>query len=341
LPVWRWYFQRLNDGSDEPWAPPRHGAVAMSWPAQGFRLEARDPLFMIAAALTLFMQRQFHATAGSRDPGDGTAWLGQRDRFTASIAGSRRPVAAVDTGDSPLQFYAAIHCASTAAGVTEMLNRLGQTSYARRHQHVNDGHRPCRCTRSGVRMLWTGSVLCCVLAAMRSAGWRSTMPLDGGAAFSSSMRAVALLFLLVIQPRRRRRTVLLVGVSDASRGDNADGVMRYKAVCLRREPRGKLVGELPHEAPGAAAVEHDGGTDTSAAAHDVGHIAHVQVREWPHEFRDAADTRAAQSSTAVPRGFSWRCGAIQRWRTRHHHALGGSTHSPPAPGGRLLSRLGL
>jgi exosortase/archaeosortase family protein len=92
----------------------------------------------------------------------------------------------------------------TAAGATEMLNlfgfdiaRVGTSMSAGGHTVLVDA--PC----SGVRMLWTGSVLCCVLAALRGAGWRST-----GIALSLVIPVVllvngvraALLFLLAIQP---------------------------------------------------------------------------------------------------------------------------------------------
>ena len=180
-PVWRWYFQRLNDGSDEPWAiAALLAALAMSWPAQGFRLEARDPLFMIAAALTLLyaalfpfappLMRAIPAMAALA-----CSWV--------SVAGSQHRLPAV-VGllllsipvISSLQFYAGYPLrVVTAAGATEMLNLFG-SDIARVGTSMSvDGRTvlvdaPC----SGVRMLWTGSVLCCVLAAMRDAGWRST-----------------------------------------------------------------------------------------------------------------------------------------------------------------------
>ena len=44
-PVWRWYAQRLDDGSDEPWAIVALLAAALlTWPRQGFRLDPRDVL---------------------------------------------------------------------------------------------------------------------------------------------------------------------------------------------------------------------------------------------------------------------------------------------------------
>lgn len=209
-PVWRWYFQRLNDGSDEPWAVAALLAAAMmSWPARGFRLEPRDPLLAFAAALTLIyaalapfappLVRAMPAMAALA-----CSWV--------SVTGSRHrlpPVAGLLLLSIPvissLQFYAGYPLRIvTAAGATEMLNlagfdiaRIGTSMSVDGRTVLVDA--PC----SGVRMLWTASALCCVLAAIRDAGWRSTLTAQLLAVpvvlFVNSVRA-ALLFLLEIRP---------------------------------------------------------------------------------------------------------------------------------------------
>ena len=53
-PVWHWYLERLDDGSDEPLALVALLAAALlSWPRAGFRWNPRDPLLLAAAAFTL------------------------------------------------------------------------------------------------------------------------------------------------------------------------------------------------------------------------------------------------------------------------------------------------
>jgi len=181
-PVWRWYLERLNDGSDEPWAiAALIAAVLMSWPAQGFRLDARDPLLAIAAALTLVyavlapfappLVRAIPAMAALA-----CSWVsvsGSRHRLPAIVGLLLLSIPVI----SSLQFYAGYPLRIvTAAGATEMLNLFGFDIARVGTSMAVDGHTvlvdaPC----SGVRMLWTGAVLCCVLAAMRDARWRATV----------------------------------------------------------------------------------------------------------------------------------------------------------------------
>lgn len=180
-PVWRWYGERLNDGSDEPWAIVALMAAALlSWPRNGFRLDARDPLLGVATALTLI----YAAMAPFAPPlvravvamtALACSWVSvtaSRDRLPA-IAGLL--VLSVPVIAS-LQFYAGYPLrVATAAGATEFLNVFG-LDIARVGTSMSAGGRtvlvdaPC----SGVRMLWTAALLCCVLAALRPAiGWRS------------------------------------------------------------------------------------------------------------------------------------------------------------------------
>ena len=210
-PVWRWYVERFNDGSDEPWAIAALLAAALlSWPRQGFEFNARDPLIGAAALLTLV----YAALAPFAPPlvravvamtALSCSWVsvtGSRDRLPA-IAGLlvlSIPVIA------SLQFYAGYPLrVATATGATELLN-LFDLDIARVGTSMSAGGRtvlvdaPC----SGVRMLWTGSLLSCVLAALRPAiGWRSmfaslllVLPV---VLLVNSVRA-ALLFLLETRP---------------------------------------------------------------------------------------------------------------------------------------------
>jgi exosortase len=208
-PVWRWYLKRLNDGSDEPWAVAALFAAALlSWPRFGFRLDARDPLIACAAVLTLM-----YAALAPFAPPLGRAVLAMSALACSwvSVSGAQRRFPAIAgllllsiPVIASLQFYAGYPLRLvTAAAATEMLNLFG-FDIARAGTSMSTGGKmvlvdaPC----SGVRMLWTGSVLCCVLAALRDAGWRSTMAALLFAVpvvlFVNGVRA-ALLFLLEIR----------------------------------------------------------------------------------------------------------------------------------------------
>jgi exosortase len=210
-PVWRWYLHRLNDGSDEPWAIAALAAAALlSWPKQGFKLDSRDPLIGAAAAITLV----YAALAPFAPPlvravlamtALACSWVsvtGSRDRLPA-IAGLlvlSIPVIA------SLQFYAGYPLrVVTAAGATEMLNLFGLDVAHTGTRMTSAGRTvlvdaPC----SGVRMLWTGSLLCCLLLALRPViRWRATfvalLLVVPVVLFVNSVRA-ALLFVLETQP---------------------------------------------------------------------------------------------------------------------------------------------
>jgi exosortase/archaeosortase family protein len=180
-PVWHWYGQRLNDGSDEPW-----GLVALlaatlaTWPRNGMRLDARDPLLGFATVLTLL----YAALAPFAPPLlRAVVAMGALAASVVSVTGSRDRLPAIAgllvlsvPVIASLQFYAGYPLrVVTAIGATELLNLFG-LDIARVGTSMSAGGRtvlvdaPC----SGVRMLWTGALLCCVLAALRpSIGWRS------------------------------------------------------------------------------------------------------------------------------------------------------------------------
>lgn len=174
-PVWRWYVERLDDGSDEPWAlVALLAAVVLSWPRNGFRWNPRDPLLLGAAALTLLyallapvappLLRALAAMAAL-----GCSWIsvsGARDKWPAVLCLLVLSVPVI----ASLQFYAGYPMRTvTASGATGLLNLLG-IDVARSGTSMEAYGRtvlvdaPC----SGVRMLWTASVLCASLAAMRT-----------------------------------------------------------------------------------------------------------------------------------------------------------------------------
>ena len=241
-PVWRWYLERLNDGSDEPWAiAALIAAVLMSWPAQGFRLDARDPLLAIAAAFTLVyavlapvappLVRAIPAMAALA-----CTWVsvsGSRHRLPAIVGLLLLSIPVI----SSLQFYAGYPLRIvTAAGATEMLNLFG-FDIARVGTSMSvDGHTvlvdaPC----SGVRMLWTGAVLCCVLAAMRDAQWRATVTalllVVPVVLFVNGVRAAWLFLLETRAPPTSPAVHSLVGVATFAL---AAGLLVWSDVLQRR-----------------------------------------------------------------------------------------------------------
>jgi exosortase len=174
-PVWRWYLERLDDGSDEPWAlVALLAAVVLSWPRDGFKWNPRDPLLLGAAACTLLyaslapfappLLRALVAMAAL-----GCSWIsvsGARDKWPAVLCLVVLSVPVI----ASLQFYAGYPMrTATASGATGLLNLLGIDATRSGTSMVAYGRTvlvdaPC----SGVRMLWTATVLCASLAAMRT-----------------------------------------------------------------------------------------------------------------------------------------------------------------------------
>jgi exosortase len=180
-PVWRWYLERLDDGSDEPWALVALLAAALlSWPREGFRWNPRDPLLLAAAAFTLLyallapfappLLRALAAVAAL-----GCSWIsvsGAREKWPAILCLLLLSVPVI----ASLQFYAGYPLRTlTAGGATALLNaagvdvtRAGTSMMAYGRTVLVDA--PC----SGVRMLWTASVLCACLVAIRThVTWRA------------------------------------------------------------------------------------------------------------------------------------------------------------------------
>jgi exosortase len=178
--VWRWYVDRLDDGSDEPWALVALVAAAvLSFPRDRFRWNPRDPLLLAAAGFTLLyavlatfappLPRALAAVAAL-----GCSWIsvsGSRDRWPAILCLLLLSVPVI----ASLQFYAGYPLRTiTAAGATALLNAFGvdvTTSGISMTAHGRTVLVDAPC--SGVRMLWTASMLCASLAAMRAqVTWR-------------------------------------------------------------------------------------------------------------------------------------------------------------------------
>jgi exosortase len=174
-PVWLWYAQRMNDGSDEPWALAALAAAGLlSWPRAGLRLDEHDILLAAGTALTMvyavlapFAPPLVRALAALCALG--CVWLslsGARERAPAVIGLLALSVPVI----ASLQFYAGYPLRIiTAEGATALLNLCGG-DVVREGSHMMSGGRvvivdaPC----SGVRMMWTAAALCCVLAGLRS-----------------------------------------------------------------------------------------------------------------------------------------------------------------------------
>ena len=134
-PVWRWYFQRLNDGSDEPWQSPRYLRRCDELACARVQARGARPVVHDCRGAHSFYAALFRATAGARDPG--TAVRAQLGHAPAGIDCRQSSACCLSIPlISSLQFYAGYPLrVVTAAGATEMLNCL--TDIARRHQHVS------------------------------------------------------------------------------------------------------------------------------------------------------------------------------------------------------------
>mgnify|MGYP003575157061 CR=1 FL=1 len=199
-PVWRWYFDRMNDGGDEPWAlAALAAAIFASWPGKGLRIVAFDRLPTTPAALTLL-----YAVSAPFAPPLIRALLATSALACTwtSIAGARERIPAILVllvlslpVLASLQFYAGYPLrVITAAGATQALDAVGWPVMRAGTSMSMDGRMvlvdaPC----SGVRMWWTACVLCCLLAAQRS---RLTM---AGLGFSLLLALPVVLFVNTVR----------------------------------------------------------------------------------------------------------------------------------------------
>jgi len=211
-PVWSWYVARFDDGSDEPWAlVALLAAAVLGWPRRGWRLNPSDPLLGAAALLTAL-----YALATPLAPPLVRAVLAMAALACGwiSVAGMRAkasPLVCLVVLSVPLiaslQFYAGYPLRiATAMGAASLLNLFGADVVREGVGLVAGGvnvqvDAPC----SGVRMLWTASVLCCALAAMRArVTWRAlavallaVVPI----VLAANILRAALLYIVEIRPQ--------------------------------------------------------------------------------------------------------------------------------------------
>jgi exosortase len=207
-PVWLWYVARMTDGSDEPWGiAALIAALLLTWPKRdAWTLRTDDPLLCTAALLTFA-----YAAAVPFAPPLARAALAMAALACSwvSIAGLRSklaPVVMLFALSLPviasLQFFLGYPLrAITTAGSSLTLQIVGFAVERSGTALLWQGHTilvdaPC----SGVRMLWTGAALACVMALYRdSIGWRSLMTallLSGLAALLANIVRAAALFVL-------------------------------------------------------------------------------------------------------------------------------------------------
>ena len=207
-PVWRWYAARMTDGSDESWGIAALIAALLLTGSnrRAWTLRTDDRLLWVAALLTFA-----YAAAVPFAPPLVRAALAMAALACSwvSVAGLRSklaPVIVLFALSLPviasLQFYLGYPLrALTTAGSAWTLNLLGFDVARSGTALLWQGHTvlvdaPC----SGVRMLWTGAALACVVALYReSVGWRSLMTLlllSGVAALLANVLRAAALFVL-------------------------------------------------------------------------------------------------------------------------------------------------
>ena len=207
-PVWHWYVARMTDGSDEPWGVAALvAALLLTWPSRRTRALRTDDRLLWAAVLLTFA----YAVSVPFAPPLFRAALAMSALACSwvSVAGLRNklaPVAVLFALSLPviasLQFYLGYPLrALTTTGAALTLNvlgfgvdRAGTSLLWQGHSVLIDA--PC----SGVRMLWTGAALACVVALYReSIGWRSLMTLllltSVAALLANVLRAAALFIL--------------------------------------------------------------------------------------------------------------------------------------------------
>jgi exosortase len=210
-PVWRWYFARMSDGSDEPWGiTALIAALLLAWSSdRGLKIERHDRLLATAAALTLI-----YAAVVPFAPPIIRAALAMSALACSWISVTRSQnkapvIIALFVLSLPViasvQFYAGYPLrAITASGATAFLDLFGMdvertgTSMLWHGQTVLVDA-PC----SGVRMLWSSALLACLLLSQRrSVTWSGlclVLTLVLPIVLAANTIRAALLFLLEIR----------------------------------------------------------------------------------------------------------------------------------------------
>lgn len=207
-PVWRWYLARATDGSDEPWGiAALVAALALTWPfGRRSKLDEKDPLLTSAAMLTLLyaalvpfappLVRAIVAMSALA-----CSWVSITDSRNKAPVIVALFVLSVPIIAS-MQFYAGyplrVATTSIATGLLDLfgmgVEHSGTTMTWNGRSVLVDA--PC----SGVRMLWAGAFLACLLVAQRaSVTWRGTtlmLLLVLPIALATNAVRAALLFIL-------------------------------------------------------------------------------------------------------------------------------------------------
>ena len=207
-PVWRWYAARMTDGSDEPWGiAALAAALLLTWSkARSWTLRPDDKLLWAAALLTFVYAIAVPFAPPLVRAAVAMCALACSWVSVANLRGKLAPVIVLFALSLPviasLQFYCGYPLRSiTTAGSALTLDLLGFEVQRSGTALLWQGQTvlvdaPC----SGIRMLWTGTALACVMALHRdSVGWRSLtilLLLAGVAAlFANVLRAAALFTL--------------------------------------------------------------------------------------------------------------------------------------------------
>jgi exosortase len=210
-PVWRWYCARMSDGSDEPWGiAALIAALLLAWSSdRGLRIDRQDKLLTSAAALTFiyaaivpFVPPIIRAAVAM--PALACSWISvtrSQHKAPAIVALFVLSLPVI----ASLQFYAGYPLrVITASGATALLDVFGMDIERTGTSMLWHGRTvlvdaPC----SGIRMLWSGALLACLLVSQRrSVTWSglclvlaSVLPIILAA---NTVRA-ALLFVLEIR----------------------------------------------------------------------------------------------------------------------------------------------
>ncbi len=199
-PVWNWYLKRLTDGSDEPWGLVSLGiAAGYLWRDRDRLQPDRIGLLMAAAAAMAYsvmallgMPPLLRALLAVT-----CLWAAFGGRFAPAGVGAllvwSLPVLASARFylDWPLRISTAAVSCGILNGLGEDITREGTILWTDGAPVTVDA--PC----SGVHMLWTGLLLCFVLAAARRISWGRLalmMPLAVAAIWAANTIRATILF---------------------------------------------------------------------------------------------------------------------------------------------------
>ncbi len=204
-PVWRWYVARVTDGSDDPWCLVAVVTfVALLWRSDGNHDRFTGPLWLPAvlavlyAAAAITLPPIFSAVPAVLAVG--STLLYYRHGRLFHLGGWGLLVLSLPLFAS-LQFYLGYPLRSVAGALAACLLNLTGFGVVAEGTVLNWGGQlveidaPC----SGVKMLWAGGYLACVLACLYDLRAGRVVVLGVGAAvcviFGNALRAAALFYL--------------------------------------------------------------------------------------------------------------------------------------------------